>query len=67
MKNMNQAKFFTPEELADHLKLSLKTLANWRSDGSVPLAYVKFGKKVLYSSSDVEAFIESHTYNKEVS
>ena len=65
MQNLIHAKFFTPEELASHLNLSLKTLANWRSDGSVPLPYIKLGKKVLYSVDDIEAFIESNTYGKE--
>lgn len=49
--------FLTPAELARRWRVSVQTLANWRSRQSGP-PYVKLGRRVLYRFSDVET-IES--------
>jgi len=48
----------TTAEAATLLGLKPATLANWREDGSVDLAFSKFGSCVRYRYSDVVAFAE---------
>jgi len=45
----------TPEELAERWHLTEGTLSNWRTTGEGP-QYMKFGKRVLYPITEVEAF-----------
>lgn len=52
--------FFTPGELADHLRMSNATLAGWRYKGIGP-RFVKVGKRVLYRPADVDAWLEEQT------
>ena len=35
------------------------TLANWRAEKRGP-KYVKYGKRIIYRGSDLNAFIEAH-------
>lgn len=44
-----------PNELADRLRVSKGTLANWRVKGCGP-KFIKCGKKVLYPMAEVEAW-----------
>lgn len=59
--------YLTPTELSarwgGHIKIN--TLANWRSDpdGRGP-DYIKFGHKVLYPLSAVEAYERANQFNK---
>lgn len=48
--------YLTPEELSKRWSgvVSVRTLANWRSSGSVGLRYIKIGGRVVYRVSDVE-------------
>ena len=48
-------RFLSAEELAGRYsgKVSVKTLANWRSTGTGP-AYTKIGGRVFYALDDVE-------------
>jgi helix-turn-helix protein len=46
----------TPEELAKALKVSVQTLAGWRSGATGP-DYAKLGKGVFYRLVDVQAWI----------
>lgn len=50
----DQENYLTPLELIKRYKnsISLRTLANWRSNGDGP-NYTKIGGKVLYSIADV--------------
>ncbi len=50
----------TTEELAAHLRVEPKTLANWRYLGRGPI-YVKDGGLVRYRREDVEAWERDHT------
>lgn len=49
----------TPEQVANALLLSLRTLAAWRSSGRNPLPYLKIGGRVRYRRSDVDAWLGS--------
>ena len=46
-------------DAAAFVGLSVKTLANMRSDGTGP-KYLKVGSKVLYRVSDLEDWIDSY-------
>jgi predicted site-specific integrase-resolvase len=48
----------TAAEAATLLGLKPATLSNWREDGSVDLAFSKFGSCVRYRYADVVAFAE---------
>ena len=52
---MNE-KLMTPEQAAERLTVSPKTLARWRWAGHGP-RFFKIGRLVRYSESDVQAFI----------
>lgn len=48
--------FYTDEELSKKLKLSRRSLQDYRNEGRIP--YIKLGGKILYRSSDVEKLLE---------
>lgn len=47
-----------PAVVACRIHVPVRTLANWRYRGEGP-NYVKIGKRVLYRSVDVTAYIEA--------
>ncbi len=47
----------TPAEVAEILRVPLKTLYQWRHRGEGPLT-LKIGRHLRYRPSDVEAFID---------
>ena len=54
--------YLTPKDLASRWKntITLKTLANWRSQGDGP-AYTKIGGKVMYRMIDIVKWEDSRT------
>lgn len=48
-------RYLNTQEVAERLRLSEGTLANWRTKGEGP-RYVKLGRKVLYSVAEVDAY-----------
>lgn len=56
----------TPEEVSKITKISLPTLATWRSAGrGQGLSFVRLGGVSRYRKSDVEAFIQSNLHQSE--
>ena len=53
-------KFYQTDDPALLVLGPYSTLAHWRSEGRGP-AYVKFGRRVLYRGSVLNAWIESKT------
>lgn len=47
-----------PPEVAEILGVTEATLAVWRATKRYDLAYVKVGRRVMYRTEDVQAFIE---------
>ena len=50
-------RYLTDREVAEILKVSRRTLQEYRNDGVLP--YILFGRKVLYRESDLERVLES--------
>jgi excisionase family DNA binding protein len=48
--------FYTDEELSKKLRISRRSLQDYRNEGRIP--YIKLGGKILYRSSDVEKLLE---------
>lgn len=55
--------WLTTEEVAKQLNISPRTLNNARSTGTgIVIEFLKIGSRVFYKKSDVDAYIEKHTY-----
>ena len=52
--------YLTSEEVCSLLRLSTRTLQDYRDNGMI--AYCKIGGKILYKQSDIQAMLERH-YN----
>ena len=52
--------YLTSEEVCKLLRLSSRTLQEYRDNGTI--AYYKIGGKILYKQSDIQAMLERH-YN----
>lgn len=49
-------RFFTDKEVSAKLKVSRRTLQDWRTNGQI--AYIALGGKTLYRESDIQAMLE---------
>ena len=52
--------YLTGEEVCSLLRLSIRTLQDYRDNGTI--AYCKIGGKILYKQSDIQTMLEKH-YN----
>ena len=52
--------YLTGEEVCSLLRLSTRTLQDYRDSGTI--AYCKIGGKMLYRQSDIQAMLERHYY-----
>ncbi|WP_443698627.1 helix-turn-helix domain-containing protein [Pseudomonas sp.] len=61
---MSEPKFMSPQELSDRWggRISVRTLANWRTQGSGP-AFTKIGGAVLYSRDKLVEYENRNTVN----
>lgn len=50
----------TPKDVSEILRVSVATLANWRSTKRYDLPYIKLGKVIRYRIEDVQDFIDLH-------
>jgi excisionase family DNA binding protein len=53
---LNGESYYTVEELSKKLKISRRSLQDYRNEGRIP--YIKLGGKILYCSSDIEKLLE---------
>lgn len=53
---LNGERYITDRELAEQLKLTRRTLAEYRINGKLP--YYKIGGKLLYKEKDILALLE---------
>jgi BioD-like phosphotransacetylase family protein len=58
-------KLLTPKQVAERLNINELTLANSRSTGTgIVIDFVRIsGKAIRYKESDIDIYIESHTYS----
>lgn len=61
--NSTPSSLLTPEQVADYLNISIRTLANWRCTGANNLPYSKLGRCIRYRQIDLEAYIAKHSHN----
>ena len=50
--------YYTDSEVAAKLKVSRRTLQEWRNNGQI--AYFLLGGKTLYAASDIQAMLEKY-------
>lgn len=55
---LNGECYLTDKEVSARLKVSRRTLQDWRTNGLI--AYTQVGGKVLYAESDIQAVLEKH-------
>lgn len=53
---LNGESFYTDDELSKKLKISRRSLQDYRNEGRIP--YIKLGGKILYRSSDIEKLLD---------
>lgn len=57
---LNGERFITDKQLADILRISRRTLQDYRTNGII--SYYLLGGKVLYKESDVQKLLEDNYY-----
>ncbi|MDR0510621.1 MAG: helix-turn-helix domain-containing protein [Rikenellaceae bacterium] len=58
--HLNGERFLTDREVSERLKLSRRTLQDYRTEGKIP--YIHLGGKILYQESDVQKLLETNYY-----
>ena len=51
-------RFLTDKEVSRRLKVSRRTLQDWRTNGQI--AYITLGGKVLYKESEIQKMLEKY-------
>jgi len=60
--HLNGEKFLSNRDVAKCLKVSIRTLQEWRDTGVIP--YIQIKGKIIYRQSDIERLLQTY-YNKE--
>ena len=60
--HLNGEKFLNNRDAAKCLKVSIRTLQEWRDTGVIP--YIQIKGKIIYLQSDIERLLQTY-YNKE--
>lgn len=55
---LNGERFLTDVQVAERLKVSRRTLQEYRTAGKIP--YIQFGGKTLYRESDIQNILEKN-------
>ena len=53
---LNGEHYLTDKEVSAKLKISRRTLQEWRTNGQI--AYIQLGGKIIYRESDIQAMLE---------
>lgn len=56
--HVRDSAWLTPDEAANYLGISKRTLDNWRSNGRYSLKFYKPFGRVLYKGCELHAFLE---------
>lgn len=57
---LNGERYLTDKEVSEKLKLSRRTLQDYRNQGKI--TYIQLGGKILYRESDIERMLEDNYY-----
>ena len=60
--HLNGEKFLSNRAASKYLKVSIRTLQEWRDTGVIP--YIQIKGKIIYRESDIEQLLQTY-YNKE--
>ena len=52
--------YITDKELSERLKISRRTLQEWRNNGMIE--YVQLGGKIIYAESTIQKLLEKHRH-----
>lgn len=55
---LNGERFMTDKEVTRQLKVSRRTLQEWRYSGRIP--YLQIGNKILFRESDIQAMLDKN-------
>jgi len=58
--SLNGEKYLTDKDVSEKLKVSRRTLQDYRNQGRI--AYIQLGGKILYRESDIEKVLEDNYY-----
>ncbi|MDL2289861.1 helix-turn-helix domain-containing protein [Paludibacteraceae bacterium OttesenSCG-928-F17] len=58
--SINDEQYFTDKEVSELLKISRRTLQDYRDQGIIP--YIQLGGKILYRESDLQKLLEQNYY-----
>lgn len=58
--SLNGQVYLTDREVSEKLKVSRRTLQDYRNQGRI--AYIQLGGKILYRESDIEKMLEENYY-----
>lgn len=53
--------YLTDKEVSERLKVSRRTLQEWRNEGKIP--YIQLDGKILYAESAIEILLKKHHRN----
>jgi excisionase family DNA binding protein len=60
LKFLNGERYLTDKEVSEKLKVSRRTLQDYRNEGKI--SYCQLGGKILYRESDIEKMLEDNYF-----
>lgn len=60
-RSLNNESYILDKELSDRLKVSRRTLQEWRNNGR--MSYILLGGKVLYKEKDIQLMLEKNYHS----
>lgn len=51
--------YITTAELADILKVRRNTIERWRTNRTLPIKWIRVGRRVLYDRDDITSYLDS--------
>jgi excisionase family DNA binding protein len=58
--SLNGERYLTDKEVSERLKVSRRTLQDYRTEGKIP--YYQLGGKILYRESDIEKMLNDNYF-----
>lgn len=55
---LNGERFLTDREVSERLRISRRSLQDYRTNGKIP--YIQLGGKTLYRESDIQKLLDEH-------